>query len=62
MLDRLLSSFIPTDPFEAVVSFIEGEDITLTIGDKLRVELVIIRDPEQKNAYKFRGRLVRGHE
>jgi len=60
MLERLLSSVMPSDPIEMIIGFIEGEDITLTVGDKLRLEVVVTRDPDSKNVLNFRGRLVRG--
>ncbi len=62
MLGKLLGNLIPADPREMLLDFIEGEDITLTVGEKLRITLRVTRDPNDPNVMNFKGRVVRGAE
>lgn len=62
MLGKLIEKLIPADPREMLLDFIEGEDISITVGEKLRVTFRVMRDPKDPNVVYFEGRIVKGRE
>ncbi len=55
MLGKLLENLIPSDPKEMLLNFIEGEDITIMVGEKLRITFRVTKDPENPNTVHFKG-------
>lgn len=66
MLERIISSFLPSDPVDMVLNYIDGNDILIQVGDKLTVKFVISKKEEQRledgrtvKRYDFSGEIAR---